>query len=191
MQSDAPPGAPGQARFKTQSTEPDPTAIAAGGTVKTLNFSGGALGSSTSINLNTLAGTSTPTTFTGGAGTFSTNFASGSFTIDGTNVAIRRRRGDRDGQYRHRCREGRFCGRRCRPDHDRDSKTESRSAASSETTGAFGRGNQDADRSRGRGSTVTFNADAAAFSIVKADGTGVDIRRTPTVMLWRPLPNLA
>ncbi len=95
--------------FKTQSMELDTTAIAAGGTVKTLNFSGGALGSSTSINLNTLAGTSTPTTFTGGAGTFSTNFASGSFTIDGTNVAIVATVATA-GHTVTRCREGRSCG---------------------------------------------------------------------------------
>ncbi|WP_375451971.1 flagellin [uncultured Devosia sp.] len=75
--------------FQTSSYTIDPTAIGTT-TLKSLSFSGGAVGATpVAINLNTLAGSSTPTTLTGASANFSTNFTGGNLSVNGTNVAVR------------------------------------------------------------------------------------------------------
>jgi flagellin-like hook-associated protein FlgL len=75
--------------FKTDSYTID-TATIGTSTLKTLDLSGGAIGTTpVSVDLNTLAGANTPTTLAGTGATFGTNFAGGNIDINGTSVAIR------------------------------------------------------------------------------------------------------
>ncbi|WEK05101.1 MAG: flagellin [Candidatus Devosia phytovorans] len=75
--------------FQTKSFTLDNTAISAGGTVKNLTLSGGAIGDTPfNLALNTAAVDATDTTLTGAAGNF-TNFAGGTIQVNGSPVTLR------------------------------------------------------------------------------------------------------
>src|SRR5687768_3971884 len=67
--------------FKTESYTLDATTIGTS-SQKTIGFSGGAVGASAvTVNLNTLAGSATPTTLAGTGANFGTNFTGGQVNI--------------------------------------------------------------------------------------------------------------